>query len=284
MTAAEAHDDVYPNAEDANISAHAEMSWYEPLVASNCSFLDRDWDVAAAVALSEAQDGLGQKLVDAAGEITDEAQRAQHQEIILSDSEKHTYSNQLLHLGKLGLPRNCLPTSEALFERFMAAKEEKNKEFERSYDFLKNAIANYAEAVARVPPPQPPPHTELRAPEEVNGKSKKGEKETSVVAEQTRSVKKALRKRKLRQSASPAVKKSDRVASKRTRRLVRLGLSDNGSIPTSEALEKAYVRQMQRLKGSEFPSNKKKQRVKKRVSRAFKYLMKLRVEEKTPCD
>ncbi len=75
MKAAKADDDVHPNSEDANISAHAEMSWYEPLVASNCSFVDEDRDIAAAVALGEAQDGIGQKLINAAGEITEEAQR-----------------------------------------------------------------------------------------------------------------------------------------------------------------------------------------------------------------
>ena len=101
MTTAEAVDDVHPNTENANISAHAEMSWYEPLVASNRSFDDRDRDCAAAVALGEAQNGMGQKLVDGAGEITEEAQRAQSHKDILSDSEKHTHSDQLLHLGEV---------------------------------------------------------------------------------------------------------------------------------------------------------------------------------------
>ena len=71
---------------------------------------------------------------------------------------------------------------------------------------------------------------------------------------------------------------------KRTRRMGRLGLSDHESYPTGEVLEEAYVRQMQRLKSSEFRTDKKKQRAKKRASRAFTYLMKLGVEDKTSCD
>lgn len=282
MKVAEACDDGHPNSEDANISAHAEMSWYEPL-ACGCrrSFVDRDWDVAAAVALGEAQDGLGQKLVDAAGEITDEAQRAQRTKDILSEPETHTYSNQLLHLARLGLSGNCLPTQEALVQRYLAAKEEKNEKLRRSYDFLKNAITNYVEALARIAPPQPSMYTDLRTPEEINVKSGKLEKGTLELKDSTRSVKKAPRKRKHRQSASHAVTKTERFASKRTRRLARLGLSDHGSDLTPEVLEKAYVQQMQKLKRSQFPSNHKKQRVLERMSRAFRYLMKVRVEGKT---
>ena len=68
---------------------------------------------------------------------------------------------------------------------------------------------------------------------------------------------------------------------KRTRRLVRLELGDHRSNPTCEVLEKAYARQMEKLKSNEFPSEKKQQRARKRLSRAFIYLMKLRVKEES---
>ena len=284
MKPAEADDDEHPKLEDENISTHAEMSWYEPLVASNCSFVDRDRDTAAAVALGEAQNGIGHKLVNAAGEITEEAQQAQSLGVnIPSDSEYHTYSNQLLHLAKLGLPLGCLPTQEALSERHIAAREEKNKELQRSYDFLKNAITKYDEAVARVSSTQPSLRTDRCIPDARNKKSENDKKETAVMSELTRSAKKASRKRRPRQSASHAVAKSVRRASKRTRRLARLGLFDDGSCPTSDVLEKAYVRQMQKLKSSEFPSEKRQRRTRKqrKTSRAFRYLMKLRAEEES---
>ena len=284
MTTAEAVDDVHPNTKNANISAHAEMSWYEPLVASNRSFDDRDRDCAAAVALGEAQNGMGQKLVDGAGEITEEAQRAQSHKDILSDTEKQTYSDQLLHLAKLGLPLNRLPTQVALLERYIAAREEKEKEFQRSYEFVKNAIAKHDEAMARVSSPQLSPHTDICPPTAINNKSEKGSKTAAVVADQTRSVKRAPRKRKARQNAPYAVAQSERIGTKRTKRLERLGLSDHGPDPTPLMLAEAYAGQMQKFKTIEFASKKKKQKAKKRVSRAFRNLMKACAEEKTSCD
>ena len=275
MKTAESNDDVHSNAEDVNIEAHAEMGWHEPLVASNCSFVDRDRDAAAAVALAEIQDGHGNKLVNTAGEITEHGQRAQSQNDIPNAAESHTYSDQLVHLAKLGLPQNCLPTQEALLESFMSAGTEKYKELRRSYDFLKNAIAKYDAAMRSVSSPGPSPHTDLSASGAINGKNSE-----RVSA---RSEKKASRKRKRRGSTSCAVAKRDRVARKRTRRLVRLGLADHGPDPTQEVLAEAYAQQMQKLQRSAFPSNNKKQRAKRRLSRAFRYLMKLCAEEKTPC-
>ena len=283
MKAVDADDDVRPNEEDENISAHAEANWFEPEVGSDQSFVQRDWDFAAAVALGEAQDGLGQKLVNAAGEITEEAQRALSQKHILSDSEKHTYSDQLLHLAKLGLPQNCLPTQEVLSKAYIAAREEKDKQLRRSYDFLKNAITKYDETMAGARSSQLSSHTDLGAQEKTNEKSEKDKKESAVVSQQTKCVKKVHRKRDgFSKRATRAAEKSERIALKRSRRLLRLGLSDQELDPTREMLEKAYIQEMQKVKSSEFPSDKKKQKAKDRVSRAFRYLMKVRVEVKTP--
>ena len=66
---------------------------------SGCSFVDRDRDAAAAVALGEVQNGFGQKLVDAAGEITEEGKRTQAQKDSLSDPEKHTFLYYIAHIA-----------------------------------------------------------------------------------------------------------------------------------------------------------------------------------------
>ena len=270
----DASTNVHLNSEDENISAHAEADWFEPLVGSNCSFVDRDRDVAAAVALGEVQNGLGQKLVNAAGEITEETQRAHSQNDTPRETEKQTYSNQLLHLAKLGLPPGYLPTQEALYERYGVAKEEKKMELQRSYFFIKNAITRYDEAMASCNATRTPRRTDSGILDARNKTSKHEEKTTAVKAERTRSSKKASRK--LRQSTEHSAAKSLKIATKRDKRLGLLELFDHGPYPSVAVLEGAYVAKMKKLKGSDFKSEKKHQRARRRVSRAFRYLMKLR--------
>lgn len=122
---------------ERNIEEHAEAGYYETAIGSNCSFVERDSNHAAALALSEIQNGEGVALVNAAGEATEALEKLiERQEAPKRKSQETPV--QVAKLGKVELQLkasleklNLFPTKRDLERAFRTATENDHTEVSR---------------------------------------------------------------------------------------------------------------------------------------------------------